>query len=565
MPCSRNRTPGVGVFAFALTSFVTTALAHASAGISITPIGTYASGIFDESAAEIVAHDPGSQRLFVVSAASGMIDVIDIRDPSQPLLLFQIDLSDIGSAANSVDVHRGLIAVAVEDQIVTNNGKAAFFDADGTFIAAVEVGALPDMITFTPNGKHVLVANEGEPSSDYAIDPEGTVSIIDLPRHIRRLSQAHVRTADFRRFNDAALDPSIRIFGPGATVAQDLEPEYISVDKTSRRAWIALQENNAIAELDIRSGKITRLKGLGFKDHNLPGNELDPSDRDNAIAIGSWPVFGMYQPDAMASFEHHGRTYLVTANEGDARDYDGFSEESRINDLLLDPGVFPAELQRNENLGRLTVTTSNGLNADTGYFEALYAFGARSFSIWNDRLELVYDSGADIERITANANPEFFNSNNTSNNFEGRSDDKGPEPEAIGVAKLWGRTYAFVGLERIGGIIVYDISNPHTPTFVQYFNNRNFDADTQTPEAGDLAPEGVKVIEAHDSPISGVPLLAVGNEVSGTTTLYRIERESRFGHCPAGKRRPFAGSWLRHLPGKLFPSGARGVDLRRCR
>ena len=358
--------------------------------IGIEPIGTYASDIFDQSAAEIVAHDPASQRLFVVNASSGQIDVLDIREPSVPTLLFNIDLSTFGTVVNSVDVRKGLVVAVIENAERTSPGQAVFLDVDGTVLANVEVGALPDMVTFTPDGKRVLVANEGEPSNDYLVDPEGSVSIIDLPRDIRKLTQANVRTADFRKFNDAKLDPSIRIFGPNATVAQDLEPEYITVSTDSRTAWVALQENNAIATLDIKAGKFTKLQGLGFKDHLLSGNELDVSDRDNAINITSWPVLGIYQPDAITSYKHRGKTYIVTANEGDARDYDGYSEESRFRALTgstpvcADSERFNAfyadnemgistleELRDNANMGRLTVTAATGLREDGSCYEEI--------------------------------------------------------------------------------------------------------------------------------------------------------------------------------------------------
>lgn len=500
--------------------------------ISIAPIGSHATGVFDESAAEIAAHDPHTQRLFVINANSGQVDVLDIRDPTAPAVLFSIDLSSYGAAVNSVDVYQGLVAAAVEADASTDNGRVVFMDVDGQVVAAVEVGALPDMLTFTPDGKQVLVANEGEPNDDYDIDPEGSVSIIDLPADIGTLSPIHVRTADFGAYNGAALDPSIRIFGPGATVAQDLEPEYITVSKDSKTAWVALQENNAIAVLDIASGQFTELRGLGFKDHSLPGNELDASNQDGTINITNWPVLGMYQPDAIASYRYRGRTYIVSANEGDARDYDGYSEEARVRDLPLDPDVFPdaEELQQNENLGRLTTTTVNGLNPDTGLYEEIYAFGARSFSIWSKDLEQVYDSGADFEHITAEIDPDNFNANNDDNDsFDSRSDDKGPEPEGVTVARLWGRTYAFIGLERVGGIMIYDITRPYRPAFVQYLNNRNFDVDAETPEAGDLGPEGLIVIRGKDSPKLGIPLLVVTNEVSGTTTLFRIDRKRLVG------------------------------------
>jgi hypothetical protein len=177
-------------------------------------------------------------------------------------------------------------------------------------------------------------------------------------------------------------------------------------------------------------------------------------------------------------------------------------------------------------MGRLTVTTATGLRADGSCYEDIYVFGARSFSIWRaDDLTQVYDSGEDFERITADMFPDNFNSDHAENNFDNRSDNKGPEPEDVKVAKLWGRTYAFIGLERIGGIMIYDISNPHAPFFVQYLNNRDFSGQPATPAAGDLGAEGLLIIEAGRSPIPGVPLLVVANEVSGTTTLFRIDRE----------------------------------------
>ncbi|GLK58501.1 alkaline phosphatase [Azotobacter vinelandii] len=499
--------------------------------LKLLPLGSFHSGLFDQAAAEIVAHDPSSQRLFVVNAASGRVDVLDIHDPATPALLFSIDLSAYGSAVNSVAVHGDLIAAAVEARTKTDPGKAVFVDRDGQVLAAVEVGALPDMLTFTPDGRHVLVANEGEPSDDYGIDPEGSVSIIDLPRKIDQLTQDQVRTADFRRFNDAELDSSIRIFGPHADVAQDLEPEYIAVSQDSRTAWVSLQEGNAVAVLDIRRGTFGALHGLGFKDHGKPGNELDASDRDDKIDIRNWPVLGMYQPDAIARYEHRGRTYLVTANEGDSRDYGGYSEVVRLgsSSYPLDPERFPdaESLKQNANLGRLNVSKASGLNPQTGRYERIHVFGGRSFSIWTQDLQQVWDSGADFERISAEANPAFFNSNHNENSFDTRSDDKGPEPEGLTLARLWGQTYAFVGLERVSGVMVYDISDPHAPSFVQYLNHRDFQAAPGTPAAGDLGPEGLTVIEAADSPIPGVPLLAVGNEVSGTTTLFRIDREPR--------------------------------------
>ena len=539
------RAAGAIVFAAAMTAVVTarTSPAGTSPAIHIVPIGSYASGQFDEAAAEIVAHDPRTQRLFTVNAQSGQVDVLDVSDPTAPTLLFTIPVQGV---ANSVAVHRGLVAIAVEASTKTDPGHVAFMSVDGAALATVTVGAQPDMLTFTPDGRRVLVANEGEPSDDYLVDPEGSVSIIDLPRPIASLTQNHVRTARFD-LDAADLDPRVRVFGPNATVATNLEPEYITVAKDGRTAWVSLQEANAIAILDVDAGRFTAVRSLGFKDWLL-SDGLDASDQSGAIRPANWPVLGMYQPDALASYEHRGRTFIVTVNEGDVREWDGYSELSRFRALSgrVPPCGDSPRLQRffakntlgittldqlrdNTNMGRLNVTTATGLRADGSCYEDIYTFGGRSFSIWNDKAELVFDSGSAFEARIAKVNPTNFNSNHTEDNFKGRSDDKGPEPEGVAVAKLYGRVYAFMSLERVGGIMVYDVTDPYAPRFVEYVNNRTFFAPGTTPtleERGDLGPEGLIVIEPEHSPIRGVPLLVVANEVSGTTTVYRIDRLS---------------------------------------
>lgn len=498
----------------------------ASAQIQLTEIGRYETGLFLESAAEIVAHDPVTQRLFVTSSAAATIDVLDVSDPANLSLLFQIDLTPWGSGPNSVAAMDGLIAVAVEADVKTDPGQAVFFDADGTFLVAVTVGAQPDMITFAPNGRFVLTADEGEPNDDYTIDPKGSVSIIDLIDGIQNLEQDDVTTVTFDRFNrNGFIQRKLRIFGPGASIAQDLEPEYIAIAPNSRRAYVTLQENNGFAIIDLYSKRVVALKGFGVKEHSLPGNELDVSDDDGVIDIANWPVSGFYLPDAIGIYKRRGTTYLVTANEGDARDWAGFAEESRVSDLALDPIAFPDAdlLQQDHMLGRLTVTTTHGDADGDGMHEELFCFGARSFSIWRISGGQVYDSGADFEEITAAALPDEFNSTNDENDsFDNRSDNKGPEPEGLTLGEIDGRMYAFIGLERIGGIMVYDITEPRDVQFVQYINNRDFTGDAEAGTAGDLGPEGLLFIDAAESPI-GVPLLVVANEVSGSTTVYRID------------------------------------------
>ncbi len=922
---------------------------RANERIALSHLGSYQSGILNQGGAEIVAYDPATQQLFVVNAQAATVDVLDISNPLAPVKAGEIDVKPYGAVANSVAARGGIIAVAVENREKTEPGKVVFFNNKLQFLSQVTVGALPDMLTFTPNGRYVLVANEGEPSDAYTVDPEGSVSVIDLSGGAAKLTQSRVRTADFLKFNNAVLDPSVRIFGPDrskppgaiASVAQDLEPEYITVSQDSKTAWVTCQENNAIAEIDIESAAITRLNGLGFKDHLayeakahlfafspealppigttlagqeikmggfsglhfegidkktgrlrfvthtdrgpngeptgilrpfllpkftpeivrfeldrntgsmtlteriplkdsygtpltglpntaisndpnqayndevpvdldgqvlaidplgadlegividdrddsfwmvdeyrpsiyhfdrhgvlieryvpkgtaaavgepagtygkevLPGvlaqrrqnrgfeavafdsgklyafvqspirnpvslsngalggmtnirvvefdpasettrqfiyqmdnpnlgaglntradkigdavalgngeflvlerdddsvtsdratsdpvgsiekkvyrftlagatdvsafdgatvgvtgktvdqlnltemlaNEivplgkalrvdlaktaynnvqkveglalidpwtiavindndfqvagasepvqlgiidirsqgLDTSDRDNKINIQPWLVKGMYLPDGIDSYRFKGETFLVLANEGDERDYPGFSERTTVGAVKLDPTVFPNAtfLQNNLNLGRLRITNTRGI-VDGRYTE-LFAFGARSFSIRKTSGELVWDSGDDFEWITAMANPRWFNVSHDNNTFDDRSRSKGPEPEGVVMGKAYGRDYAFIGLERVGGVIVYDVSDPFAPVFVDYFNRRNFTAAANSPAAGDLGPEGLVFIKAEDSP-TGKPLLVLGNEISGTTTILEVSKLS---------------------------------------
>ena len=491
--------------------------------LNLNRLGTYSTGLFNQTAAEISAYDALSQRLFVTNGATNSLDILNISNPQAPTLFNSISLNPYGGAVNSVSVKNGLVAVAVAATPKTNNGRVAFFSNNGTPLNSVTVGALPDMLTFTPDGTKVLVANEGEPepiSTNPVTNPEGSISIIDLANGVGLATVTNVGFTGFNSEKAALKTAGVRLLGnanSGPTVAEDVEPEYITVSADGAKAWISLQENNALAVLDVNTATITEILPLGWKNHNLPGNQLDASDRDNAINIRNWPVFGMYMPDTVASYSVNGQTYILTANEGDDRNND----VARVRTLTLDPTAFPNgnTLRQDANLGRLTVSTVDGDTDGDGDYDQLYSLGARSFSIRDSQGNLVFDSGNVFENITASTFPAFFNTDADTNSFDSRSDNKGPEPEGLALGQIGDRFYAFIGLERIGGFMTYDITNPTAPFFVSYNNSRNFSQTPGPGTGGDISPEGVLFISSQDSP-NGQALVVLANEVSGTTTIY---------------------------------------------
>jgi hypothetical protein len=912
--------------------------------LSIGRLGSYNTGLaqIGETTSGETAALHGN-RLYVTNATDVSLDIVDVSNPRQPTLIARVPLQMYGGSVTSVDVSsKNLVAVGVVALTKTDPGTVVFLTPAGNVVGTATVGALPDMVTFTPDGRKLLVANEGEPNcyGTGCIDPEGTVSIVDA---VPMQASPPVQTVSFA---GVAIPEGVRIFGPGASAAQDLEPEYITVAKDGKTAYVTLQENNAIAVIDIDEAKVTRIHALGYKNFdvapslstyelndlprigdaggktlylggfsglfyegttrsgklrfvthtdrgpngeptgvrrpfllpdfapeivrlelnpsngrlkikqriplrrpdgslltglpntavaggngNTPYNDevpvdlfdqvlpldtlggdfegivvddnghfwlcdeyrpaiyhfdadgvlierfvpigsaaavgaapgtfgtevlpavlaqrrqnrgfealamqngklyafvqsparnpatlsnatlnalqnvrlvefdpathavrqfiyimdnppatgddtradkigdatalpgggflvverdddalpedplatitkkvyafdlgaatditnfvgnasksldemtrdellaagvtpiakvlhvdlasagynqvekveglalidadtiavvndndfgvagividtangtfeyaegytpepvllgiidtpgLDASDQDNVVNIRGWPLYGMYQPDAVANFTIKGKTYLITANEGDARDYTGdealpqFTEETRARDIRSKyPPEVAALLNERPQLGRLNVTDV----PPGGDRSRPYVFGTRSFSIWSAATgKQVWDSGSELEVRTAAALPRNFNSDNAANNFDNRSDNKGPEPEGIAVGVVDGRTYAFIGLERIGGVMVYDVSNPSAPQFVEYVNNREFaDGDVIGPDSG---PEVVRFIDAHDSP-TGKPMLMVANEITGTVTMWSVKRGGGRGH-----------------------------------
>ncbi|MDO6460186.1 choice-of-anchor I family protein [Granulosicoccaceae sp. 1_MG-2023] len=470
-----------------------------------------------ESKSEIVAYDPATKAMFSIGA-DNTLSIVDISAPEAVSLLRTVDLSEYGDGAQSVAVSGSLVAVAVApSDSAAGRGVVVFFDTSGVHLQTVRAGYLPDMVTFSEDGALAIVANEGEPSGDYKTDPEGSIGIIDTNDFsYTELPLNGALTA-------AADGTAVRLGGtPSADQAKDLEPEYIAV--SGDYAYVTLQENNALAKVNLASKTVELIKSLGVKSYAADsGNTID-IEEDGEIAMQSFDgLYGLYMPDSIASVDIAGSTYLLTANEGDGREYiytsaaadeaacdaeDGdwddenaacevisFIDEEKISKLALADSIAAQFADHND----LKVVTDLGKNA-AGEYEALYGYGARSFSVWDVDGDLVFDSGDETSRLIAQNAPDLFNQDE--GEMDGRSGNKGGEPEALSTGQVGDRYYAFIGLERQSVILTYDITDPAAPTLVEYHD---------TGAEGNLSPEGMKFVSAEDSP-NGQPLLLVAFE-----------------------------------------------------
>ena len=493
----------------------------------------------DGGSLEIVQYNAKNGFAYAVSGVKGKLIAVDLNaslsgDKAAALNGTEYDIRSLVRTDNftygdmtSVSPDGGTLAAAIQAEDYTAGGIVAVFTcgADGslTLSSTVPVGVQPDMVTFTPDGRHILTADEGEPRLGYsdpnAVDPKGSVTVIEA-------ATLAAKTVDFTAFDSA--DARQTLVAEGIVLKKDtlpsvdLEPEYIACDNDT--AYITCQEANAIAVLDIAKGEFTGVYSVGFEDYSqVP---IDLGNNDKTYAPHTYDdLKGIRMPDAVSLYRVNGTTYLITANEGDSR-------------------AWPVGLETdvNEAKGKKSPTgkikTSNKVTwFDASQYDGLesgvdYLFGGRSFSVLRvteSGLEEVYDSGSDFEAITAKHFPDNFNCSNDNIVLEDRSGKKGPEPEGTAVGTVNGRTYAFIALERVGGVMIYDVTDPAKATFVNYINSREFAADIQ----GDVSPEGLCFVPAAASR-TGKPLLLAACEVSGTLAVYELTGKSSGGNSGSG-------------------------------
>lgn len=496
-------------------------------------VGRHSTGLFDRSAAEVPAFHAGSKRLFVVNASHGM-DIIDISDASAPRRVSSV----AQPGTTSVAVHGDIIALAAMGSDPLTKGTVRFFDPHGGDLGRVTVGYGPDMVAFTQDGRLLLVACEGEApqaaDGDTGVfDPPGSISLVDLSDGVGSAKVIDLGFEAFEAQRDVLLERGLRVVTPGRTLAEDLEPEYISISPDGRHAFVTLQENNAIAVVDLAERRVRSIEPLGFRDCSQPGMGID-AVVDGAGNPQPVPLLALFQPDSIVAFDHAGETWLVTANEGEARE-GSFTEAISWREATK--ALLGAEPLQGESPPWGDVIVSR-VPAPASLGGRFCVFGSRSVSLWRfdphtSRITHAWDSGDQIERIIAKETPRLFNVDHRSGpKIDARSRSKGPEPEGLALGTIAGRRIVFVALERTGGVMALDVTDPARPSFVGRFESRDpevdlsIDADGDgVPDhwasAGDLGPEALAFIPASASP-SGEDLLVVCYEVSGTTAILRV-------------------------------------------
>lgn len=510
------------------------AFENGNSSLNLTAIARYDSGMTnaDGGVMEIVDYNAETGYAYAINGQAGTLAAISLADLEKGETIQQLE-------GNTVDVKRlvqvdGFIygdmtsvaispdgttlAAAVQAAGYADNGRVVLFacGADGTltFQQAIETGVQPDMVTFTPDGSKILTANEGEPREGYtATDPQGSVTVIEV-------KTLQAQTIGFETYDTAearqALTNAGVLLKKETNPSVDFEPEYIAA--TDTMAYVTLQEANAIAVLDLGSLAFTGVYSAGFEDYSKTPVDIDK--KDGAYAPKTYEgLLGIRMPDAISLYEADGKTYLLTANEGDAREWGDYLNEAEVN-FGKEGAQSPA--------GNLT--QDSGLSGKVVFFKTEdfdglqngkdYLFGGRSFTLYQvnaDGLTEVFTSADDFESRTAEYLGDYFNCSNDNLDLDDRSGKKGPEPETVTVGEVDGKTYAFITLERIGGVMVYDITDPQDMSYVNYINSRDFSKEL----GADDSPEGLKFIPASQSPTEEALLLAAC-EVGGTVAVYEL-------------------------------------------
>ncbi|ESP05519.1 hypothetical protein LOTGIDRAFT_152377 [Lottia gigantea] len=506
--------------------------------------------------AEESAYDPNDQIIYVVGEDSYVLHIVDMENPRAPKILMEHRFLQTDGKPRDVEVCNGRVAVSLSSPVEVYDGHVKFFTTyDRTtqtfsYQSQLPVGVHPDNIEFTNNCAKLVVANEGvhgkDPFNRFS-DPEGSISIITIPT----TGSPTERIAGFNQFNSRTDIRHVSSFAPNndimtATLAQDIEPEYISISSDGKIAFVTLQENNAIAQVDLNSGVVININSLGSKDWS--DLQLDTSDRDGGVHLRSYPIHGLYQPDVIKQFKVGKKTYLVTANEGAVRQYtkevdgliwsdgvlaDELGRGNLLNEIAINNATFVNELKTDSRLGRLRVSRIDGT---TLYgLQKIYTYGGRGFSIWEAGSygSPVYDSGDEIEKKNAASLKTIFNTdcaawtNQSPETLrDSTSDNMGPKLNAMDVKSSNGTLFMAVGSETMGSVYLYVVDKSSITAELQTIKYDGGTGDLWSDlydnnMAGNAYISDIRIIPMSQSPTNQTLLYVLGGG-SGSIAIYQF-------------------------------------------
>mmetsp|Transcript_87956 Transcript_87956/g.249112 ORF Transcript_87956/g.249112 Transcript_87956/m.249112 type:complete len:698 (-) Transcript_87956:318-2411(-) len=425
------------------------------------PYGTSASDLaYGMGAAEQMAYDPANKYAYTLSE-QGVVHVIDYDDASSPQVLssYVVDLD--GSTLTDVEVCGQMLFVGVVASTKTDNGMVKVYStvlrsspAAPALLQSVTVGPLPDMLLASPDCTILAVANEGEgsDSSGTLVDPEGSVSLVDLSDFSVSTVSLSTGATDaeleasgvhlplslnameyFDDYGAASADLNWTSARAAYTPATQLEPEYLAWSSDGSKLYVNLQENSALATVLVADGvgTVDSIEAYGLKDWSSSGGtEGIDTVEDGACTLEFKPGFKtMRMPDAIAIAEVDGTPYIFTADEGDDKEYDNFEEKQKFKDVLEDGATFSSDFpgfnasgsqgmaDAFTNFGdtkmRITIGSA-GVDYSTPSaptFKGAVGFGGRGISIYDvsGAISRVWDSGSSFEKEQCAAYPWAHN------------------------------------------------------------------------------------------------------------------------------------------------------------
>lgn len=509
---------------------------------------------FDQNKLSYHAYDASSERIFVASPGENKLYTFDISNTDKVFQDSTINLNIYQTEVSAIAARQGVVALTFINNLPQARGKLVLLDTAGQLINQFTVGAYPSFVRFSSDGRYLIVGNEGPPADDYSVDPMGSVSVLQiLSANPSVLTQNDVFTIGFKGLDSTDYHPLLRIYGNDGQQlpSQDIEPEDIALLPGSTKAVVSLQENNGIALIDFGSFSLDTVHGLGWQSHQDSSDGLDGSAQNQRINIRGYKnLFGLYQPKGLAALQQLGKNYILSANQGAYRAYSGYDETQLVKNTALNPSTIPDRSQYIEDslIGSLRLTKTMGNARNVFIYDSMFTFGTRSWSVWDDSLNLVWDSGDDLAEWLAQAFPNQFNSlANSNQSYKQASPHFGPEAHLVTYGEVDGTPYAFVGLKQMGAVAIYDLSNIQSPQQVSLLLDRDFSLAASDPQSGDQGITDLSFVPANLSP-NGLELLIASHGVSGSLSVYELGQGIGQKEWPSN-----VGNW------RVYPNPSSGV------